>query len=154
KTLTRAKGWKQPDAAQDRYSILVSREEFPNALGLAIRALEPTRVELNPAAPMWVREIVERVRSRGGIFISYRREDSQREVSQIYERVTDHFLHSKVFLDLDSIPLGRPFTDVLDDALQKTAVGLVVVGPQWLSIMNADGSRRLDDPADFVRLEV
>lgn len=143
RTLTRASGWKQPDAAQDRYSIVVSEEQFPNALGLAIRALDPTRIELNPSVPMLVREIVEKVRNRVGIFVSYRREDTEREVRRIYDRLKDHFLHSTVFVDLDSIPLGKPFPDVLDDALQKTAVGLVVVGPQWLSVANADGSRRL-----------
>lgn len=154
RTLTRANGWKQPDSTQDRYSIVASVEEFANALGLAIRALDPTRIELNPDVPTWVREIVANVRSRVGIFISYRRVDSQREVRRIYDRLTAHFVSSEVFVDLDSIPLGKPFQGVLADALQKTAAGLVVVGPQWLSIANPDGSRRLDDPADYVRMEV
>ena len=31
---------------------------------------------------------------------------------------------------------------------------LAVIGPRWLTGTGADGHRRLDDPADFVRLEI
>jgi len=152
--LTRLNGWKQPDLGHERYSTVVSKEEFPNALGIAIRALDSTRAELNPSTPVWIREIVEQARTRTGIFISYRRAESQRDVKRMYDRLSSHFLRSTVFVDLDSIPLGKPFSEVLQEALDKTTVGLVVIGPLWVSMTNADGTRRLDDPGDFVRLEV
>jgi hypothetical protein len=31
---------------------------------------------------------------------------------------------------------------------------LAVIGPRWLSVANKDGKRRIDDPNDFVRLEI
>jgi hypothetical protein len=38
--------------------------------------------------------------------------------------------------------------------LQETAAVLVVIGPRWTSALAANGTRRLDDANDFVRLEV
>jgi len=90
----------------------------------------------------------------GALFLSYRRLDSQDVVGRIYDHLIEHFPASAIFRDLDSIPPGKPFPEVLEDALTKTSVGLVVIGPRWLSITNDEGTRRLDNPADFVRREV
>lgn len=58
--LTRSRGWKQP-SGQDRFSIVVQREQLAYALGFAIRALDPSeaKAELNPTAPGWTKWIVE-----------------------------------------------------------------------------------------------
>ena len=55
-----------------------------------------------------------------------------------------------------STPSSRAPTscEVLRASLQQTAAMLVVIGPRWTSLRAADGTRRLDDPNDFVRLEV
>lgn len=88
------------------------------------------------------------------IFISYRRADSRLVVNRINDRLIAEFGKENIFKDVDDIPAGRDFRDVLKAATSACDVMLVVVGPQWLSIRDEQGHRRLDDPGDFVRLEV
>jgi hypothetical protein len=58
-----------------------------------------------------------------------------------------------VFKDLDSIEPGDDFAEVITVAVQSCAVLLAVIGARWLAAAGPDG-RRLDDPGDFVRLEI
>ena len=88
------------------------------------------------------------------IFLSYRRADSQEVVGRMYDRLIAHFSVDRVFRDRDSLPIGRPFPQALDEAIANASVALIVIGPTWVSIQNLDGQRRLDDPSDSVRLEV
>jgi hypothetical protein len=88
------------------------------------------------------------------IFISYRREDSADISGRIYDRLADHFGDAAVFKDVDDIPLGVNFKTCLNDIVKQCAVELVVIGPQWLDVTDRSGRRRLDDPTDFVRIEV
>src|SRR5215813_2477651 len=57
-------------------------------------------------------------------------------------------------MDIDTIPLGVDFVGVIEDAVARCDVLLAVIGPRWLTSQDAQGSRRLDDPNDFVRLEI
>ena len=61
---------------------------------------------------------------------------------------------NRVFRDIDTIEPGQDFVAVLDEALNSVSVLLVVIGPKWVAITDAHGRRRLDDPGDFVRMEV
>jgi tetratricopeptide (TPR) repeat protein len=88
------------------------------------------------------------------IFISYRREDSADITGRVYDRLVEHFGKDAVFKDVDDIPFGANFKSHLQDILAQCAVELVVIGPRWLDATDDDGRRRLDDPADFVRIEV
>jgi hypothetical protein len=88
------------------------------------------------------------------IFISYRRSDSPDVIGRIYDVLAESFGAENVFRDLDSIPVGTPFPSFLEETLGNTDVVLVVIGPDWLHVRNAEGQRRLDDPDDFVRIEV
>jgi hypothetical protein len=83
------------------------------------------------------------------ITISYRREDSQAITGRIHDRLKEHF---DVFRDIDNIPLGIDFRGYVDEQLKKTDLTLVVIGPRWLGAEN--GRRRIDHPADLVRVEV
>ena len=89
------------------------------------------------------------------LFISYRRADSVDISGRLYDRLADHFGEGNVFKDVDSIPLGVDFRDHIENMVSKCSVLLVVIGSQWLgsSIINARQSR-LEDPHDFVRIEV
>lgn len=89
-----------------------------------------------------------------GVFISYRREDSQDVTGRIFDYLTSHFKKNKIFKDVDSIPPGVDFRDVINTAIDNSAVMLVIIGNKWLDVKNQDGGRRLDDPGDFVRLEI
>ncbi len=88
------------------------------------------------------------------IFLSYRRSDSMETTGRIYDRLKDAFEADSVFRDIDSIPLGLPFPQVLEQTLSRADVVLVIIGPTWVSATDATGNRRLDDVGDFVRMEV
>ncbi len=88
------------------------------------------------------------------IFISYRRSDSQADAGRIYDRLAAHFGPKAVFKDVDDIPPGADFRDYLNTTLNQCLVVLVVIGPGWLTATDSAGQRRLDNPADWVRVEV
>ena len=88
------------------------------------------------------------------IFLSYRRTDAPGHAGRIYDALVSHFGDERVFMDVDDIPPGRSFPQVLDEALAACDVLLALIGPQWLARSRRLGRRRLDDPDDFVRLEI
>lgn len=90
----------------------------------------------------------------GKIFISYRRDDARADARSIYQRLERTFGARRLFIDVDTIERGRDFTKVLDQYLSDCTVMLPVIGSKWLSAKTDEGHRRLDDPADFVRLEI
>jgi len=88
------------------------------------------------------------------IFISYRRADSMAYTGRIYDRLVTAFGARHVFKDVEDIPPGEDFRSVLDKALTVADVVIIVIGPQWVLITDDEGKRRLNDPNDFVRIEV
>src|SRR5690349_24277591 len=88
------------------------------------------------------------------IFISYRRDDSRAISGRIHQSLIKAVGERNVFKDVDDIPVGRDFRAVIEKAILGSDILLVVIGPKWLSIADAQGSRRLDNPQDFVRLEI
>ncbi|MBI1371391.1 MAG: TIR domain-containing protein [Phycisphaera sp.] len=88
------------------------------------------------------------------VFISYRRTDAQYVSSMIYEKLSGRFGEDNVFIDVDNIPIGVDFRKHLDAAVGRCDVLIVVIGEQWLNVKSETGERRLDDPADFVRIEI
>jgi len=94
------------------------------------------------------------VPEKGHIFISYRRADSAGYAGRIYDRLTAHFGKDAVFMDVDTIEAGVDFVEVLQNAVQSCDVLVALIGRSWLNIKDVDGKRRLDNPEDFVRIEV
>jgi uncharacterized protein YecT (DUF1311 family) len=90
----------------------------------------------------------------GGVFISYRREDSGGFAGRIYDRLTRSLGEENVFFDVDSIAPGVDFVDTLSDRLGRCDALVAVIGRTWLSITDANSRRRLDDPNDYVRREI
>lgn len=91
------------------------------------------------------------------IFISYRREDSKHAVGRLHAALKRHVRDPKrdIFIDIDNIPKGVDFLEHLDQQVAQCDVMLAVIGPAWLSVKDPNTNRRrLDDPADFVRIEV
>jgi len=88
------------------------------------------------------------------VFLSYRRDDSQHFAGRLYDRLTDRFGVSGVFMDIDSIRPGADFAETVVRAVAECDVLLAVVGQRWVDARHDDGGRRLDDPADFVALEL
>ncbi len=88
------------------------------------------------------------------VFISYRRDDSADITGRIFDRLRAHFDKQILFRDVDVIPFGSDFRQVIRKAVEDCQVLLAVIGPTWLNIATEDGNRQLDDPGDFVRLEI
>jgi len=88
------------------------------------------------------------------LFISYRRDDSAGEAGRLADVLEARFGSDRVFRDVEDIPAGEDFMHVIDQALGRATTLLVVIGRNWLDVANESGKRRLDDPRDFVRLEI
>jgi hypothetical protein len=88
------------------------------------------------------------------VFISYRRDDSADVTGRIFDHLATHFKEKIVFQDVNTIPLGQDFRDVIQKAVEGCQVLLAVIGPNWLTVKGEDGKRRLDNPTDFIRLEI
>jgi len=89
-----------------------------------------------------------------GVFLSYRRSDEPAFAGRVYDRLAPVFGAERVFMDVDSIELGHDFVEALDEALGRCAVLVAVIGRHWVDAAAEDGHRRLDDPDDYVRLEI
>lgn len=88
------------------------------------------------------------------IFVSYRRNDVPDMVGRIYDNLSRSFRRHEIFKDVDSIRIGMDFRIVIHEALEHCRIVLVAIGPNWLNSQNERGQRRLEDPDDFVRLEL
>jgi TonB family protein len=89
----------------------------------------------------------------GAIFVSYRRSDSQGEAGRLFDDLVKHFGERMVFMDVVGIEAGRDFRRAIEESVAQCGALLVVMGPTWLNAKDENGARRLDDPADFVRIE-
>jgi hypothetical protein len=88
------------------------------------------------------------------IFISYRRKDSAAPYAiSTCQYLEKEFGRKNVFIDLD-MTAGSKFPEVLERRLNKCKVLIALIGPEWLTSKNDEGGRRLDDPNDWVRLEL
>ena len=89
----------------------------------------------------------------GSIFISYRRDDSEGQAGRLYDDLVAVFGSDSVFIDVAALQPGRDFRTAIDQSLSSCGVFLSVIGKTWLTAADTSGRRRLDDPADFVRIE-
>jgi hypothetical protein len=90
----------------------------------------------------------------GGIFISYRRDDSRDVAGRLVDHLRNTFSSKDLFLDVDTVTPGARFDQVLSERVSRCAVMLAIIGPQWLTVKDKDGRRRIDSPGDYVRSEV
>ena len=88
------------------------------------------------------------------IFISYRRDDTEGEAGRLFDDLVGSFREDSVFMDVSGINPGVDFRQAIDENVGSCGVLLAMIGPAWCSIRNSAGTRRLDDPNDFVRLEI
>jgi glycerophosphoryl diester phosphodiesterase len=90
----------------------------------------------------------------GRVFISYRRQDTAWPARQLYDVLVTELGADRIFKDVDNIEPGDDFVERIQSAVGSCEVLLALIGPQWLTITDANGGRRIDDPQDFVRIEV
>jgi hypothetical protein len=88
------------------------------------------------------------------VLISYRRDDTAGHAGRIYDRLATALGSSTLFMDIEGIGAGHDFTRDIRSAVESCQVLVAVIGREWLDIRDDQGQRRLDDPNDWVRLEV
>jgi hypothetical protein len=88
------------------------------------------------------------------VFISYRREIAAGEARALFNDLAERLGENSVFMDVDSIALGRDFRNVLQEVLASCDLMLVLIGRNWVDVKDEEGRTRLGNPGDFVRLEI
>jgi len=90
----------------------------------------------------------------GKIFINYRRGDEPGFTQALLGRLELAFPADRLFIDVDSIPPGEDFVRMLESQVAQCDAMLTVIGTNWLDATDEHGGRRLDNPHDFVRIEI
>jgi TIR domain-containing protein len=90
----------------------------------------------------------------GNIFINYRRDDDAGFTQALYSRLEQVFPSESLFMDVDNIAPGLDFVQVLNEEVARCDVVIAVIGKNWLGATDETGERRLDNPEDFVRIEI
>jgi hypothetical protein len=90
----------------------------------------------------------------GKIFINYRRGDEPGFTQALFSRLEQAFSADRLFMDVDNISPGEDFVLVLESQVAQCDALLAVIGKGWLDAKDERGNRRLDDPKDFVRIEI
>jgi hypothetical protein len=88
------------------------------------------------------------------VFLSYRRTDCQAQANGLYDGLRNRLPDARVFMDIDGIPFGVDFVDQIGREMAMCDVVLVMIGDNWLDARPGADVRRLDEPEDFVRLEI
>lgn len=88
-----------------------------------------------------------------GVFVSYRRDDSQGFAGRLADDLSEILGAEWVFRDIE-IPVGSDFTEVLHRAIAASDALLVVIGRHWASQSEHGHGRRLFAPDDWVRAEI
>jgi TIR domain len=88
------------------------------------------------------------------IFISYRHGEADYAAYWLRDQLSGRYGKDQVFIDVNSIGLGSRFAGVIASKLRTCEVLLALIGNRWLTTTNAEGTRRIDDPDDFVSLEI
>ena len=90
----------------------------------------------------------------GAVFVSYRREDTRGETGRLTKDLERFLADGQIFRDIDAIEPGVDFAKSIESAIAACQALVVVIGPDWLGTAGRDGRRRLEEPSDYVRIEV
>jgi hypothetical protein len=96
------------------------------------------------------------MRSKGAVrlFICYRRDDTLDFAGRLHDRLAAHFGAANLVLDIENVPIGVDFRQYLDGQIKHCDLFLALIGKFWLGASDGKGGRRIDDPHDFVRIEI
>lgn len=87
------------------------------------------------------------------IFLSYRRADTGDLIALLADQLREDLGSRNVFRDKDDLIAGTRWQDALDDGIDGCDTALFLVGADWIGA-RTDGTRRIDDADDPVRVEV
>jgi len=89
------------------------------------------------------------------IFVSYRRHgEGAGYGGRLADKLVEHFGANQCFRDVEDIESGVDFVQTITDAVGTCEVLIAVIGPDWTTQTGEKGKPRLEDPQDFVRIEV
>lgn len=80
------------------------------------------------------------------VFMSYRRTDDANFTGRFHDKLIGIFGDANVFRDIDSIPAGTRFEDVINARLADVDAVVALIGSTWAG--------RIDASSDFVRMEI
>lgn len=89
-----------------------------------------------------------------GVFVSYRRSDSDVAAGRLADDLSEIFGRDSIFRDVDTLEAGEDYTKALDHALDSCVALIAMIGPRWSNVTDDVGHRRLEDPRDWVRMEI
>jgi TIR domain len=93
--------------------------------------------------------------TESAFFVSYRRDQSSFVARSLRSALAARFGDASVFMDVTAISPGQKWPREIQEAILGCRAMLVIIGPYWLAARDpGSGSRRLDDPEDWVRREV
>lgn len=84
------------------------------------------------------------------IFISYRRSDHPDFAARIRDWLITRYGREHVFMDFDSIPPFVAFADFIKERIAQSDVVLVLIGPEWLSLLREKAAH----VEDYIVLEL
>lgn len=88
------------------------------------------------------------------IFINYRRSQSLQTALYLQERLASVCGRKNVFLDVRQLEGGSRWDQEIRNRIEQSDVMVVLIGADWLDARNPDGSRRIENSDDYVRLEI
>ena len=88
------------------------------------------------------------------VFLNYRRSDAALAAQALYLQLRERFGSRSLFMDVNSIAWGARWPERIASQLRRASIVLPIVGENWLKAADDHGRRRLDDPKDWVRLEL
>ena len=88
------------------------------------------------------------------IFISYRRGETTIYAGRLFDSLSMRLGEEDVFMDVDALEPGVDFVEHIEREVGSCQILIALIGREWAHVTDADGNRRLEDPQDFVRLEL
>lgn len=88
---------------------------------------------------------------RATIFISYRRQDLPGMAFLIYEKISERY---NIFIDIARVQPAANLSKKIGQALRESDLLLALIGPGWAGDTSTAGSRKIDEPDDWIRVEL
>lgn len=92
--------------------------------------------------------------ARKKIFVNYRQKVSLMQSGRITDKLASHFGQGNIFHDKSTLVGGANWKTDIEDSIRHCSVLVAIIGDGWLTQVNPDGSRRIDDPDDYVAMEI
>jgi hypothetical protein len=110
---------------------------------------------LIPVSPVPVEKLEKRPKDlagKRGVFFCYRRTDSNAAVGRLYDDL-NRLLPGCIFGYSSDLESAVYVKEAVREAIESSVV-LVIIGKNWLTGADAEGTPRIQSPNDFVRFEI